>query len=228
MGRSPQVLSLSCWTAREGGERHCLQLCSHGWAHQAPGDILDPCLREDPGQQQQIPEPKDLIKGCGRQGRVGVRIIGMCYIHLWYCQWTNVINKCILKVLLERERLNKEAIVKNGALQGERSSRRDSWERGNPTGLLVQGLFLGLVADTEQRLRSCSLRFKALTVSHIERMEDPHIMCTCPGPNRGDSHTLRLHRARSARGMVRLWRLCSTPAWLACMLLLWPWRGCSP
>lgn len=144
------------------------------------------------------PRTKELNKGVQETREGAGENNQNVHIHAWYCQWTNVINKCILKVLLlERERSNKEAVVKSGALQGEQSSRQDSWERGKPTGLLVQGLFTGRVADTEQRLRSCSWRFKALTISHIERVEDPHIMCTCLGPNRVDSHTLSLHSAWS-------------------------------
>lgn len=69
-------------TTREGGERHCLQLCSHRRAHQAPGDSLDPSSQRRPWAQQQIPEQKNLIKGCRRQERVRVRIIRMCHIRV--------------------------------------------------------------------------------------------------------------------------------------------------
>lgn len=109
-----------------------------------------------------------------------------------------------------RERSNKEGYcekrssAKRAELCKASGAPEETPGRGKTTGLRVQELFIGLVADTEQRLGSCSLRFKALTVSHIERMEDPHIMCSYPGPNWGDSHTLSLHSPWSARGMVRL------------------------
>lgn len=105
---------------------------------------------------------------------------------------------------------SRERKIKSGGYCEERSSARRAklqtrlLGEGKTHGLLVQGLFIGRVAGTEQRLRSCSLRFKALTVSHSERVEDAHTMCACPGPNPGDSHTLSFHSARSARGMVRL------------------------